>query len=66
MSATIRGPEQTGQEFTAHHHRGNNHTQGSLSEKDVSRAEGQQDEHVDGASTIQDAQTGWEVSVRTM
>lgn len=69
MSAAIRGPvlrdlrEQTGQKFTVHHRRGNNHTQESLSAKDVLRAAGQEDEHVDRASMIQDAQTGWEISV---
>lgn len=55
--------EQTGQKFTVHHHRGNNHTHESLSAKDVLRAWGQQDEHVDGASIMHDAQTGWQINV---
>lgn len=46
-----------------HHRRGNNHTQESLSAKDVLRAAGQQDEHVDAASIKQDTQTGWEINV---
>lgn len=69
MSAAIRAPvlpdlrEQTGRKFTVHHRRGNNHTQESLSAKDVLRAGGQQDEHVDAASIKQDTQTGWEINV---
>lgn len=69
MSAAIRGPalqdlrEQTGRKFTVHHHRGNNHTQASLSAKDVLRAGGQRDKHVDGASIIQHAQAGREINV---
>lgn len=68
MSAAIRGPvvrdlrEQTGQDLTAHHHRGNNRTQESLSAKAVLRAGGTTAQTRRGP-VIEDAQRGWEINV---
>lgn len=46
-----------------HHHWDNSHTQESLSAKDVSRAGGQQDKHIDRVSIIPDTQARREITV---